>query len=101
MNKNKETDQYEEDLSQYLPAEAFYDVLPENDRRVVEPALAEPGTSRPIWDEDGYISVRNFAQFGAYGESTVRRKFHEGRLKGKQLGGGSIRILKSELRPNQ
>ena len=54
----------------------------------------------PIWDEPGYVSVAFFAAFTAQGVSTVRKKFASGKLKGKNFD-GSIRILKSELRPDR
>jgi hypothetical protein len=57
------------------------------------------GNPIPIWDEPGYVSVTFFAAFTAQGVSTVRKKFASGKLKGRNFD-GSVRILKSELRPD-
>ena len=54
----------------------------------------------PIWEQDGYLTVKQFAYYAAMGESTVRHHCREGRIPFERFG-NSIRIPKSALKPSR
>ena len=54
----------------------------------------------PIWDQDGYLTVKQFAAYAAMGESTVRHLCSDGKISFARFG-NSIRIPKSELKPDE